>query len=299
MKIPTISVQSYSVRDQMTRNAVGTLDRLARIGLTAVEPFDVVDRPAARAQEFAAAGLRTPTVHSAFLSRELSLEGSTLTVPEPTVVFDAARALGAEILIDPRVDPSRWTRREDIVATASRLNELAAAARDYGLTLGYHNHRHELTTRIGGRTALEVFADSLDDGIVLEIDCYWVVAAGEDCSALLGRLGSRVRALHVKDGPLEADVLDQRPVGQGRVQWPEILAAARHAEYLVIEFDRYDGDLFEGISNSYRYLADWAARRIAPETPGPFSDTARDASGRENTAQALYPDGSPHEKAER
>ena len=51
-----------------------------------------------------------------------------------------------------------------------------------------------------GRHALEVFADQLDPDVMLEVDTYWAYAGGADVPALLGRLGDRVVALHVKDG---------------------------------------------------------------------------------------------------
>jgi sugar phosphate isomerase/epimerase len=98
-----------------------------------------------------------------------------------------------------------------------------------------------------------VFAEQLDPGLVLEVDTYWATVGGEDAPALLRRLGDRVRAIHVKDGGLATDASGQVPAGQGRVPVAEVLAAAPEA-LRVVEFDRYDGDIFAGLAASRAFL---------------------------------------------
>ena len=90
-------------------------------------------------------------------------------------------------------------------ATADRLNQAAERAAEYGLRVGYHNHTQEFAASFGGRSAFEVFAEQLRDDVTLEVDLYWAATAKQDVPALLGRLGDRVKALHVKDGFLGPD----------------------------------------------------------------------------------------------
>ena len=56
----------------------------------------------------------------------------------------------------------------------------AAAGRRVRPRVGYHNHDHEFTSQIDGRSALEVFADLLDPSVQLEVDLYWATAGGAD-----------------------------------------------------------------------------------------------------------------------
>ena len=93
-------------------------------------------------------------------------------------------------------------RRGDRRAWPGELNQAAVKAADHGLRLGYHNHDFELSSIVGGRPGLEVLADALDPAVILEVDTYWAAVGGQDVPALLGRLGDRVRYLHVKDGPI-------------------------------------------------------------------------------------------------
>ncbi|MFC5006959.1 sugar phosphate isomerase/epimerase family protein [Dactylosporangium cerinum] len=91
--------------------------------------------------------------------------------------------------------------------------------------------------------------------VVLEIDAYWVAVGGADPVAVVRGFGDRVRFLHLKDGPVSRDNLEQRPAGQGRLPIDAILAAAPQVEAGAVEFDEYAGDIFEGIAASHAFLA--------------------------------------------
>jgi sugar phosphate isomerase/epimerase len=124
----------------------------------------------------------------------------------------------------------------------------------HGIQVGYHNHWFELEAVFDGRTALEWLADDLDDGVVLEVDTYWAAAGGQDVPALLGRLGDRVRFLHLKDGPLEPRE-PQVALGRGVMPVRAILDAAPSCELAVVELDSFDGDMFTALADSVAFLA--------------------------------------------
>ena len=236
-----LSVQLYSVRDAFAADPAATLSRLAEIGFSQVEPYGVVENLAVLRglPEF---GLSAPTAHARLIGADQK------------AVFAAAAECGIGVVIDPMVKSEQWQEPAAIAATAAALNDAAKVAAEHGVTVGYHNHWWELESRIGGRSALEVFAEHLDPALVLEVDTYWATAGGADAPALLRGLGDRVRAIHVKDGGLATDASGQVPAGQGRVPVADVLAAAPGA-LRVVEFDRYDGDIFEGLAASLAFLA--------------------------------------------
>jgi sugar phosphate isomerase/epimerase len=240
---PQLSVQLYTVREAIQQDLRGTVQRIADIGFTQVEPYNF-DAVEGLGEALAAAGLTAPTTHAHFV-------GEDETHHER--VFAAAEALGIPIVIDPHVPEARWQTAESVAQIAAELNTAAQIAAKYNVVVGYHNHGHELRSIIDGETALELFAKLLSPEVVLEIDTYWVAVGGQDPVALLKRLGDQVVAIHVKDGPPSADSLDQVAVGSGALPIADIIAAAPQA-LRVVELDDSRGDRFTAVADSFDYL---------------------------------------------
>lgn len=237
-----LSVQLYTVRGALEEDFDATLAKIAAYGYTQVEPFAFVDFFDALKAGLPAHGLAAPTTHVGLLAAE-----------DQDEVFAKAKELGISTVIDPFSDPARWQSADGIAEIAAGLNAAAEKAAGHGLRVGYHNHQFELGSRIEGRHGLEVLAERLDPAVVLEVDTYWAYAGGADVPALLGRLGDRVVALHVKDGDGSLDTRKQVAVGAGSLPVNDFLAAAPNA-LLVVELDDSEGDLIEAVGASREFL---------------------------------------------
>lgn len=249
MALPTLSVQLYSIRDEVAADLPGALARLAGLGFTQVEPFDLLADPEGLHEALEANGLAAPSAHA-------RLDGGA----DLDRVFAAAETVGVRTLIQPFTPPEQWESGDGVGAVARDLNAATEKAAGRGLRIGYHNHHWELAAAIDGRPALERLVDLLAPEVVLELDTYWAAVGGEDVPGLLGRLGDRVRLLHLKDGPINMDNAQQLPLGSGAMPVPEILAAASSAEIGVLEFDDYGGDLFEGLAAGHAFAAEQGVR---------------------------------------
>ncbi|WP_026549727.1 sugar phosphate isomerase/epimerase [Arthrobacter sp. Br18] len=243
----SLSVQLYSVRDAIKADLDTAIDRIAAIGFTSVEPYGFTSRAAELASALGRNGLSAPSGHASLLSSEQA------------PIFEAARTLGMATVIDPFVDPARWTTEDDIKVTADALNSAADAASSYDLRVGYHNHWFEVETDFGGRTGLEVLGSHLSPEVVLEVDTYWVAVGGQSPADLLRKLGDRVKLIHVKDGDVSRDNRAQVAVGSGRMDIPAVLAAAAAVETFVVELDDSSGNLFTALEDSYTYLTRYDA----------------------------------------
>jgi sugar phosphate isomerase/epimerase len=257
------SIQLFTLRGALESDLDGTLAEVAARGFTAAEPYDFVRRAEPLAAALSAHGIAAPSGH-AFLASESFVNpdgsGTTLPVPTPAEVFAAAKTLGMGIVIDPYTAPDRWQSVEQIEHTARLLNAAAEIGEAEGIRVGYHNHAHELEATFDGKTGLEVLAGLLDPRVVLEVDLYWVARGGVDPVALLERLGERVVAVHAKDGTLDPEAVaayppaDQVPAGAGVVPLADAIAAAPALELAIVEFDHYEGDLFDAVEKSRLYL---------------------------------------------
>jgi len=246
-----ISIQLYTLRDQLAIDLEGTLAVLAEIGYRKVEHAGFVGRTVT---EFKAAldavGIRSSSGH--------------ILIPQP---FDAAAwnaslqdalTLGSSYIVHPFFginfgtgevtrDRATWT------AFAHDLNRAGQMARDVGLRLGYHNHNWEFfrLTDDPSKTAYDVLIEETDRRYVhFEMDLFWVVRGARDPVDLLRRLDGRVRQYHVKDMNQAGSFEDP---GQGLIDFQRIFSTQRVEEYIV---ERDDAG-------------------TAPRTPADALDTAR------------------------
>jgi sugar phosphate isomerase/epimerase len=256
MTQPAPSIQLWSIREAFTEDMNAALGRLSEIGFTQVEPFAHGDLKAGSFIDDLSAALKAnnlvaPTVHMQVIGKD------------PVQYFEAAQKLGVNYLIDPMYAPDwmdpigippLWENRDEVLKIADQLNNLSERAKDYGIKVGYHNHAFELSARIGDDIALQFLIDHLSDDVVIELDTFWCEAGGVSAPDFLKKNGSRVIALHIKDGYRSGKVEEQVPAGRGEMPIPEILAAAPHA-IPVIEFDKYaGGEIFAGVEESLSYL---------------------------------------------
>jgi sugar phosphate isomerase/epimerase len=273
-----LALQLYTVRDQLASGREAVLKAIRDFGYGAVEPYDVRTDPEALRADLDEAGLAVCSVHARALGEDAG------------PLLDGARTVGADTVIVPSVPAERFADSAAIAALARELNDAAARAADRGLRFGYHNHAFELAPVADGRTGLELLADALDPAVLLEVDTYWAAVGealhpggttppnppalspgdttppnppGAGVPALLGRLGDRVRYLHVKDGPVTKDD-PMTAVGAGRMPVAEILAACPSAEWHVVELDRCATDTLTAVRDSLTWLA---GRGLATPVP--------------------------------
>ncbi|TFH56231.1 sugar phosphate isomerase/epimerase family protein [Glutamicibacter arilaitensis] len=236
-----LSIQLYTLREHIAEDLPSTLERVADIGYTQVEPYSFVARADEYAQALAKSNLSAPTAHAPLLSSDFD------------EVFAAASKLGISTVIDPFIPAEHWQDAESIRATAQKLNEASRRGAEYGIKVGYHNHDWEISSKINSTTALEYFASLLDPEVVLEIDTYWVAVGGADVLQLLEALAPRVIALHIKDGPKSKNHKEQVPVGSGSMPIDQIIQATQGMLH-VVELDDFAGDIFQAVSASRAYL---------------------------------------------
>ena len=162
------SIQLYTLRNALQEDLPGTIEKVAQLGFTQVEPYNFVATAAELGAALKENGLTAPSGHAPLLSQDQD------------EIFAAAKELGISTVIDPYLPAEHWQSAEDIQATAAKLNAAAKKGAGYGIRVGYHNHAWELESSIEGQTALEYFAGLLDPELVLEVDTYWAAVGGQD-----------------------------------------------------------------------------------------------------------------------
>lgn len=257
------SVQLFTVREALERDFEGTLERLASLGLKNVEPFNFVGNSERYAKALTATGLSMPTAHSMVMAAEVWPNRPLMEVPPLQETLEQAASLGTKTIFHPV--RTTWETKDDVRVLADGLNSAAEEAASYGISIGYHNHAWEVQHEFDGLTGLEYLTTLLAPEVKLEVDLFWATLGGASLPELLNALGDRVEAVHVKDGmklepryfgfgAVGRDELNQVGAGQGEVELADALAAAKFAKHHVIEYDVYDGDVFDGVQESFNFL---------------------------------------------
>jgi sugar phosphate isomerase/epimerase len=139
---------------------------------------------------------------------------------------------------------------------ADEFNQIAGKFKGTGITLGYHNHSHELL-KFDGKTILQNLIDRLDPAIAFEIDTYWITHGGGDPAQWIRKVAGRIPCVHLKDMgirlPREQIMME---VGEGNLNWPAVLDACRAANvgWYIVEQDTCYRDPFESLQISLRNL---------------------------------------------
>ncbi|HXY94268.1 MAG TPA: sugar phosphate isomerase/epimerase [Acidimicrobiia bacterium] len=239
-----IGVQLYTLREEAARDLPGVLARLDATGFVGVEFAGFY-------------GLAPEAIGRALADTNLQVASAHVGLAESDqfkAALDDHAAVGCATVVIPAAPHTGFGDRDQVRATADLVNAANELATERGMTLGYHNHFWELQPLDDGRPALLHFFEHTDPGVIAEVDIYWARVGGADPAAVVTELGPRVELLHVKDGPGDDRAAANVAVGDGAIDTPGVLAAATHARWHLVEFDRCDTDMFDAVERSYEYL---------------------------------------------
>ena len=139
---------------------------------------------------------------------------------------------------------------------AADASRAAAPLIEAGLTFNYHNHSFEFE-RFGQQTGYEILFEHSDPRLFsAEVDTYWVQHGGANPASWLRRLSDRLHIVHLKDMAVVDGKQTFAEVGEGNLEWEDILLACREAqiEWYIVEQDTCAGDPFESLGISFRNL---------------------------------------------
>lgn len=241
-----IGLQLYTVRELFSRDPHATLEQVAAIGYGEVEygggGYDRMDHAALRAT-MDRLGLTSPSLHVGYEALATDFDGSV----------SMAKTLGADTIVLPWLGDQQRTA-DGWRAALANFNPWAERLKAAGLGFAYHNHDFEFTVKHGGRSMFDALIAETDPALVkIELDLFWVVAAGEDPKAIIRRLPGRIYAYHVKDRTPDGKMTS---VGQGTIDFADIFtlndtAGVRH---FYVENDQSPAPYLPDITTSFAAL---------------------------------------------
>ena len=238
-----LSIQLYSLREESTIDFDAVLQRVADIGFAGVEPFNLFGKtPAAFKAQVEDLGMSVSSSHTPWANRS-----------EANEVIDTISALGLTRAAGG-FSPDDFADMDAVKRTAETINALIEPLNAAGIDLFIHNHFWEFEP-VDGQLGYH-WIQALCPDLQFEVDTYWAANFGAvDPAAEVARVKDRAPLLHIKDGPLtkgDANVA----VGDGALDIAGIIDAADPAvlDWLILEFDACDTDMFAAVEKSYQYL---------------------------------------------
>jgi sugar phosphate isomerase/epimerase len=255
-----IGIQLYTLRDALSKDAAGTLKKVAEAGYKQVELFGFPNcQPLIDGAK--AAGL---AINSAHFEWDSVINPKDEAMSDFRKIVARAKELGIGNLVIPYLQDKVRETLADYKRIATNANKAAAITKEAGIQLSYHNHAFEFQPKEGGKTGYEVFIEEFSPDMQFEIDVFWVKVADKDPAELITKLSGRVSQLHLKDlkkgtkvpdfGSLPADAFKE--LGNGMIPMEPIIEAASKAgvKHCHVEQDQ-SPDPLASIKQSIDYLA--------------------------------------------
>lgn len=251
-KVP-VGLELYTVRDELTKDLVGTVRAVGKMGYEVVEFYSpYFSWTPEKAKEVRKLlddlGVRCRSTHN---------DSTSLTAENLPKAIELNQIIGSQYVI--MASPGRITGIDSWKAVADRLNAAAETLKAAGMSTGYHNHQTEWRP-IDGQRPMDVLASGTTKDVVLQLDVGTCVEVGEDPVAWIEAHPGRIKSVHCKDWAPEKgySVL----FGEGTSPWPKIFEAAESVggvEYYLVEQEQ--GPATEQLQRAERCLANYKKLR--------------------------------------
>ena len=248
-----VGVQLYSVRDEMKRDALGTLKQVSAMGYKLVEHANYVNRKfyGYTTSEFKKIlddlGLKMPSGHTVMAPNHWDGAKKDFTDSWKYTVEDAA-AVGQQFVISPWLDQSLRKTYDDLVRYMEVFNKSGELCKKSGMKFGYHNHDFEFSQKLNDQPVYDIILKNTDPGLVMQqLDIGNLYNGGAKAIDIVKQYPGRFESLHVKDEiksssqdePFESTIL-----GTGVVNVKEVIDLCRKSggtKHYIIEQESYQG----------------------------------------------------------
>lgn len=260
-KLNQIGIQTYTLRNALAENFVGTFEMIKDVG------YDYVELNGRNFED------RTPKdlyaiLDSIGLPAPASHVGYDSLAKDPARLADMMAELGCRYAILPWVDEDQRSA-DDYKRHADMLNRASDAMQDRGVRVAYHNHQFEFWDLGGGQNGMDILLNETDGSLVdIQLDLFWATLGEVDIPALFAAHPGRFKLCHVKDmkgaptayldskdyGAISRDLMVN--VGEGDIDFASLFALndVSGMEYFIAEHDNPRKPYRNAIETSYRTM---------------------------------------------
>jgi sugar phosphate isomerase/epimerase len=249
MAKPVIGLQLYSVRDQTEIDFLGTLEKVAKIGYTAVEFAGYFKTPAIELNsKLKELGLTVPSVHV-----PINFSNTKQMESDFAGQIEYAKELGVSYIITPWGPLPEQPTMDHVKYLAEVLTKCGKQVKDAGMKYGNHNHDFEFKL-VEKQPIIDLILKQVPaELMVMQFDLGWLHLAGYKAADYLQKHKGRVPLVHLKDfskGRKDAEL------GKGEVGYEQLLSTADLSgiSCMIVEQEQFDCGSLESAKNNYVFL---------------------------------------------
>jgi sugar phosphate isomerase/epimerase len=245
-KLNNVGIQLYTVRDEMMKDAVGTLKQLAKIGYKQLE--------SAGSDKGNYYGLQPKEMKKITGDLGMTVRSGHVHLDDKwTKTIDDAKEAGQEYLIVSSM-PFRGQTISNYEKTADAFSKAGEECKKAGLKFGYHNHDFEFE-KDGDQVLYDVLLDKTDASLVnMEMDLGWVIVTGNDPLKYFEKYPGRFPLWHLKD--MNIAKKESTEFGKGNVDIGKMLQNTGKSglKYFFVEQEEYTNNAFESAKYDFDFL---------------------------------------------
>jgi sugar phosphate isomerase/epimerase len=265
-----IGVQLYSVRDEMTKDPLGSLTQVAKMGYKYVEHANYVNRkfygyaPAEFKKILDGLGLKMISGHTVMGRQHWDETKKDFSDSWKYTVEDAA-VLQQKYVVSPSMDNSMRKTYDDFKHYMDIFNKCGELCKKQGMKFGYHNHDFEFSEKLNNEKLFDIMMKSMDpDLVVVQLDMGNLYNGGAVALDVVKQYPGRFENIHVKDEIVATEGSEKYVstiIGKGIVNAKEVIDLATKiggTEVYIIEQESYQGKTpMECIEEDLKVMKSW------------------------------------------
>jgi len=248
-----VGLQLYSVRQDMSKDPLGSLTQLAKMGYEYVEHANYVNRKfyGYGAKEFRKIlddlGLKMISGHTVMGRQHWDETANDFSDSWKYTVEDAG-VLGQKYVVSTSMDSSMRKTYDDFKRYMDIFNKCGELCQKQGMKFGYHNHDFEFSERLNDEQLFDIMMKSMDpDLVVIQLDIGNLYNGGAVALDVVNQYPGRFENIHVKD-EIKSGSGNQRYesciLGEGIVDCRKVVDLATKiggTKVYIIEQESYQG----------------------------------------------------------
>lgn len=265
-----IALQLYSIRDDMTKDPIGSLKQVSKMGYQYVEHANYVNRkfygysPREFKKVLDGLGLKMISGHTVMGKQHWDDVRKDFSDSWKQTIDDAA-VLEQKYVVSPSMDETMRNNYDDFKKYMDIFNKCGELCKKRGMKFGYHNHDFEFSEMLNNEKLFDIMMKSINpELVVVQLDIGNMYNGGAVAMDVVKQYPGRFENLHVKDEILSKggnEKYESTIIGKGIVNAREVVDLATKiggTKVYIIEQESYQGKTpMECVKENLRIIKEW------------------------------------------